>query len=147
MFLADVINLPSHCSLFTVHCSPLAARRSPLADHRSPLTAHRSPLTARVKPPPHLQTDVILLANNSQHCWIVQVASVCIPCCLLSRVVESCCTKFETGKTFSYVQTGATLLANNVRSCWPTTLRPSAQGVMRITPHYLLQSSQQGYLC
>lgn len=106
-------------------------------------TAHRS----RKAPQPPLQTDVILLANYSQHCWIVKVASVCTPCCLLSRVVESCCTMFETGKTFSYVKTA--------QHCWPTMLgvvgqrmlRPFTRGVMRIISHYLLQSSQHGYLC
>ena len=41
-----------------------------------------------------------LLANNSQHCWISQCASVCTPCCRLFRVVGSCCAKFETSQTF-----------------------------------------------
>ena len=43
--------------------------------------------------PDHLlspvQTDATLLANNSQHCWMLHVASVCTPC-----------AKFETGQTF-----------------------------------------------
>ena len=47
------------------------------------------------------QTDARLLPNNnSQHCWILHVASVCTPCCMLLRVVGSCCAKFETGQTF-----------------------------------------------
>ena len=33
------------------------------------------------------QTDVTLLANNSQHCWMLHVASVCTPCCMLLNVV------------------------------------------------------------
>ena len=36
-----------------------------------------------------VQTDATSLANNSQHCWMLHVASVCIPC-----------AKFETGQTF-----------------------------------------------
>ena len=31
--------------------------------------------------------DARLLANNSQHCWMLQVPSVCTPCCVLSGVV------------------------------------------------------------
>ena len=39
-----------------------------------------------------MQTDATLFpANNSQHCWMLHVASVCTPCCMLLRVVESCC--------------------------------------------------------
>ena len=32
------------------------------------------------------QTDAILLANNSQHFWMLHVASVCTPCCMLLGV-------------------------------------------------------------
>ena len=35
-----------------------------------------------------------------QHCWMLHVASVCTPCCMLLDVVACCCTKFETGQTF-----------------------------------------------
>ena len=42
-----------------------------------------------------------LLANLSQHCWMLHVASVCTPCCTLLRFVESCSAKFEKGQTFS----------------------------------------------
>ena len=34
-----------------------------------------------------MQTDATLLANNSQHCWMLHVASVCTPCCMLLDVV------------------------------------------------------------
>ena len=34
-----------------------------------------------------VQTDATLLANNSQHCWMLHVASVCTPCCMLLDVV------------------------------------------------------------
>ena len=47
-----------------------------------------------------VQTDSTLLANNSQHCWILHVASVCTPCFMLLDVVVCCCAKFETGQTF-----------------------------------------------
>ena len=30
-----------------------------------------------------MQTDVTLLAKNSQHCWMLHVKSVCRPCCML----------------------------------------------------------------
>ena len=46
--------------------------------------------------------------KGMQHCWMSHVASVCTPCCMLLRVVGSCCAIFETGQTFSYVQTDAT---------------------------------------
>ena len=32
--------------------------------------------------------DATLLANNSKHCWMLHVASVCTPCCMLLRVVN-----------------------------------------------------------
>ena len=35
-----------------------------------------------------VQTDARLLANNSQHCWMLHVESVCSPCCMLLGVVE-----------------------------------------------------------
>ena len=47
-----------------------------------------------------VQTDATLLANNSKHCWMLHVASVCTPCCMLLDVVACCCAKFETGQTF-----------------------------------------------
>ena len=34
-----------------------------------------------------VQTDATLLASNSQHCWMLHVASVCTPCCMLLDVV------------------------------------------------------------
>ena len=55
-----------------------------------------------------VQTEATCLANNSQHFWMLYVVSVFTPRCILMRVVGSCCAKFETGQTFSYVQTHAT---------------------------------------
>ena len=46
----------------------------------------------------NVQTDATLLTNNFQHYWMLHVASVCT---LLLHVVGSCCSKFETGQTFS----------------------------------------------
>ena len=34
-----------------------------------------------------VQKDATLLANNSRHCWMIHVASVCTSCCMLLRVV------------------------------------------------------------
>ena len=47
-----------------------------------------------------VQSKATLLANNSQHCWMLHVASVCIPCCMLLRVFGSCCSKFDTCQSF-----------------------------------------------
>ena len=62
-----------------------------------------------------MQTGSTLLANNPKLCWILRVAPVCTPCCMLLRVVGSCCAKFETDQTFRYVQTDART-PNNVAS-------------------------------
>ena len=47
-----------------------------------------------------VQTDATLLTNNSLHCWMSRVFSVCTPCCKLLDVVACCCAKFEAGQTF-----------------------------------------------
>ena len=55
-------------------------------------------------------------AKETQHCWMLLVASVCTPCCSLLHAVGSCCAKIITGQTFGYVRTGLpTLLA---QQCW-----------------------------
>ena len=61
-----------------------------------------------------------------QHCWMLHVASVCTPCCMLLRFVGSCCAKFEVVQTFSYVQTDAITL-NIVRKQFWELLRPFAR--------------------
>ena len=38
--------------------------------------------------------------KGTQHCWMLHLASVCTPCCMLLCVVGSCCAKSETGQTF-----------------------------------------------
>ena len=81
-----------------------------------------------------VQTDSILLAKNSQHCWMLHVASVCTPCCMLLDVVACYWAKFETGQTFqpttpniSFVpwssKRSATML-ECVRTALPTLLGP-----------------------
>ena len=47
-----------------------------------------------------VQTDATLLANSSQHCWMLHVASVCTPSYMLLDVVACCWAKFDTGQTF-----------------------------------------------
>ena len=38
--------------------------------------------------------------KRTQHCWMLHVASVSTPCCMLLDVVACCCAKFETSQTF-----------------------------------------------
>ena len=45
--------------------------------------------------------------------------------------VACCCTKFETGQTFSPVQTNATLLASNSQNWWES-LRPFARNFPKV---------------
>ena len=49
--------------------------------------------------------------------------SVSTPCSMLLLVVACCCSKFETGQTFSYVQTGATT---------PNNVGPTMLGVLEV---------------
>ena len=69
-----------------------------------------------------VQTDSALLTNNSaQHCWMLHVAYVCTPCCLLLDVVGCCCAKLKPVKLFSQ-QLPTFLLFRDRRSvvqqCW-----------------------------
>ena len=38
--------------------------------------------------------------KRTQHCWMLHVASICTPCCMLLDVVACCCAEFETSQTF-----------------------------------------------
>ena len=38
--------------------------------------------------------------KRTQHCWMLPVASVCTPCCMMLYVFGTCCANFETGETF-----------------------------------------------
>ena len=68
-----------------------------------------------------MQTDATLLASNSQHCWMLHVASVCTPCCMLLDVVACCCAKFETGQTFQPATPNIFLFRDRrsvAQQCW-----------------------------
>ena len=85
-----------------------------------------------------MQTDATLLASNSQHCWMLHVASVCTPYCMLLDVVACCCAKFETGQTFQR-QLPTFLLFRDRRSvaqqCW-IRLHSSSNIVGATHAHY-----------
>ena len=51
-----------------------------------------------------VQTDATLLANNSQHCWMLRVASVCTPCCVLLGVVVQCLKLVKFLATWKRIQ-------------------------------------------
>ena len=65
-----------------------------------------------------MQTDTTLLTNNSQHCWMLHIASVCTPCCMLLDVVAQ---SLKPVKNFSQ-QLPTFLLFRDRRSvaqqCW-----------------------------
>ena len=54
--------------------------------------------------------DATLLANNSQYCWMLHIASVCTPCCMLLGVVAQ---SLIPVKLFHPVQMDVALLANS----------------------------------
>ena len=56
---------------------------------------------------------------------MLQIAFVCTPFCMLLQVFGSCCAKFETGQTLSYMkmQTDATTPNIVGQQCWES-LRP-----------------------
>ena len=82
-----------------------------------------------------VQTDATLLANNSQHCWMLHVASVCTPCCMLLRVVAQ---SLKPVKLFSQ-QLPTFLLFRDLRSveqqCW-ICLHSSSNIVGATHAHY-----------
>ena len=47
-----------------------------------------------------MKTDATLLANNSQHNWMLHVGFISTPRCMLLHGVGSCCEEFETDQTF-----------------------------------------------
>ena len=74
-----------------------------------------------------VQTDATLLANkDSQQCWMLHVASVCTPCCMLLDVVACCCAKFETGQTFQATTPNISFVPWSPKRS-ATTLDPFAQ--------------------
>ena len=82
-----------------------------------------------------VQTDATLLANNSQHCWMLHVASVCTPCCMLLDVVAQ---SLKPVKLFSQ-QLPTFLLFRDRRSvaqqCW-IRLHRSSNIVGATQAHY-----------
>ena len=76
--------------------------------------------------------------QTDEHCWMLHVASCCTPCCMLLRVVGSCCAKFETGQTFQPT-TPTFLLFRDRRSvaqpCW-IRLHSSSNIVGATHAHY-----------
>ena len=73
-----------------------------------------------------LQTDATLLANNSQLCWMLHVASVCTPCYMLLDVVACCCAKFEIDQTFQPTTFNISFVPWSPK-CSATMLDPFAQ--------------------
>ena len=84
----------------------------------------RKEKTKRRHAPPHSitilcykRTQHCTLANNSQHCWMLHVASVCTPCCMMLDVAQS----LKPVKVFSQ-QLPTFLLFRDRRSvaqqCW-----------------------------
>ena len=78
--------------------------------------------------------EVTLLANNSQQCWMLHVASVCTPCCMLLSVVaqslKPVSQTFESKTNFQHffcsvmVEHSATVLepfAQLSQHCWGHT--------------------------
>ena len=67
-------------------------------------------------------TDAILLTNNSQHCSMLHVASVCTSCFMLLDIVACCCAKLETGQTFQPTTPNLFFLFHDRRrvaqQCW-----------------------------
>ena len=90
-----------------------------------------------------MQTDATLLANNSQHCWMLHVASVCTPCCMLLDVVAQ---SLKPVKLFSQ-QLPAFLLFRDrwsvARQCW-IRLHSSSNIVGAGHAHYALFAKTYG---
>ena len=63
-----------------------------------------------------VQTDATLLTNNSQHCWMLHVASVCTPCCMLLRKVWNQSNFSAKNPQHFYCSVIAEDERNNVRS-------------------------------
>ena len=81
------------------------------------------------------QTDATLFANNSRHFWMLHVASVCTPCCMLLDVVAQ---SLKPVKLFSQ-QLPTFLLFRDRRSvaqqCW-IRLHSSSNIVGATHAHY-----------
>ena len=79
-----------------------------------------------------------MLTNNSQHCRMLQVASVCTPCFMLLDVVACCCAKFETCQTFQPTTLNISLFRDRrsvAQQCW-ICLHSSSNIVGATHAHY-----------
>ena len=84
-----------------------------------------------------VETDATLLANNYQHCWVLHVASVCTPCCMLLDVAGQ---RLKPVKLFSQQLPRFLLFRDRwsaAQQCWtlPTLLgprTPSTHGLQRL---------------
>ena len=82
-----------------------------------------------------LQMDATLLTNNSQHCWMLHVASVCTPCCILLDVVVQ---SLKLVKLFSQQLPTSLLFCDRqsiVQQCW-IRLHSSSNIVGAAHAHY-----------
>ena len=78
------------------------------------------------------------MTNNSQHCRMLQVASVCTPCFMLLDVVACCCAKFETCQTFQPTTLNISLFRDRrsvAQQCW-ICLHSSSNIVGATHAHY-----------
>ena len=64
-----------------------------------------------------MRMNATLLGNNSQHCWILHVASICTPCCMLLCIACSCCEKFETSQTYEPTMPNISLVLWSPKCC------------------------------
>ena len=51
-----------------------------------------------------MQTDATLLAKNSQHCWMLHVASVCARCCVLLGVIAQSLKPVKPSTSYKQAQ-------------------------------------------
>ena len=82
-----------------------------------------------------VQTDATLLANNSQHCWMLHVAYVCTPCCMMLDVVAQ---SLKPVKLFSQLLPRFLLFLDRrsvVQQCW-IRLHSSSNIVGATHAHY-----------
>ena len=82
-----------------------------------------------------MQTAATLLANNSHHCWMLHVASVCTPCCMLLSVVAQ---SLQPVKLFSQKLPTFLLFRDRgsvAQQCW-IRLHSSSNIVVATHAHY-----------
>ena len=90
-----------------------------------PLYTSSSPNLSKA---PFKRTQQILVANNSQHCWMLLVASVCTPCYMLLRVNGRWCTSLKLVKLLATCKLTHQLSTLLDQQSWEL-LRPFASGL------------------